>query len=315
MDKIAVLIPCYNEEKTIEKVVADVKAALPEAVVYVYNNNSKDKTAELALKAGAVLRNEYKQGKGNVIRRMFREIDAECYLMIDGDDTYPLDCARELVDKVLYHNADMVVGDRLSSTYFTENKRPFHNFGNTLMRTCINHLFRTEIKDIMTGYRAFSYEFVKTFPVISAGFEIETEMTIHAVNYNMQVDNVIVQYRDRPEGSESKLNTYKDGMKVIRKMLQLYKNYQPLKCFGMIAAVLLLAAVILFIPVLGEYLKTGLVPRFPTLIGCGFLAIAGLQSLFAGMILDNTVAKDRRDFEYRLNRVNAEKKSKQEIEG
>lgn len=315
MDKIAVLIPCYNEEKTIEKVVTDVKAALPEAVVYVYNNNSKDRTAELAVKSGAVLRNEYKQGKGNVIRRMFREIDAECYLMIDGDDTYPLDCARELVDKVLYHNADMVVGDRLSSTYFTENKRPFHNFGNTLMRTSINHLFRTEIKDIMTGYRAFSYEFVKTFPVISAGFEIETEMTIHAVNYNMQVDNVIVQYRDRPEGSESKLNTYKDGMKVIRKMLQLYKNYQPLKCFGMIAAVLLLAAVILFIPVLGEYLKTGLVPRFPTLIGCGFLAIAGLQSLFAGMILDNTVAKDRRDFEYRLNRVNAEKKSKNEIEG
>ena len=315
MDKIAVLIPCYNEEKTIEKVVTDVKAALPEAVIYVYNNNSKDRTAELAVKSGAVLRNEYKQGKGNVIRRMFREIDAECYLMIDGDDTYPLDCARELVNKVLYHNADMVVGDRLSSTYFTENKRPFHNFGNTLMRTSINHLFRTEIKDIMTGYRAFSYEFVKTFPVISAGFEIETEMTIHAVNYNMQVDNVIVQYRDRPEGSESKLNTYKDGMKVIRKMLQLYKNYQPLKCFGMIAAVLLLAAVILFIPVLGEYLKTGLVPRFPTLIGCGFLAIAGLQSLFAGMILDNTVAKDRRDFEYRLNRVNAEKKSKNEIEG
>ena len=315
MDKIAVLIPCYNEEKTIEKVVTDVKAALPEAVVYVYNNNSKDRTAELAVKAGAVLRNEYKQGKGNVIRRMFREIDAECYLMIDGDDTYPLDCVRELVDKVLYHNADMVVGDRLSSTYFTENKRPFHNFGNTLMRTCINHLFRTEIKDIMTGYRAFSYEFVKTFPVISAGFEIETEMTIHAVNYNMQVDNVIVQYRDRPEGSESKLNTYKDGMKVIRKMLQLYKNYQPLKCFGLIAAILLLAAVILFVPVLGEYLKTGLVPRFPTLIGCGFLAIAGLQSLFAGMILDNTVAKDRRDFEYRLNRVNGEKKSKQGIEG
>ena len=315
MDKIAVLIPCYNEEKTIEKVVTDVKAALPEAVVYVYNNNSKDRTAELAVKSGAVLRNEYKQGKGNVIRRMFREIDAECYLMIDGDDTYPLDCARELVDKVLYHNADMVVGDRLSSTYFTENKRPFHNFGNTLMRTCINHLFRTEIKDIMTGYRAFSYEFVKTFPVISAGFEIETEMTIHAVNYNMQVDNVIVQYRDRPEGSESKLNTYKDGMKVIRKMMQLYKNYQPLKCFGMIAALLLLAAVILFIPVLGEYLKTGLVPRFPTLIGCGFLTIAGLQALFAGMILDNTVAKDRRDFEYRLNRVNAEKKSKNEIEG
>ena len=310
MDKIAVLIPCYNEEKTVEKVVADVKNALPEATVYVYDNNSTDRTAELAVKAGAILRHEYKQGKGNVIRRMFREIDAECYLMIDGDDTYPLDCAKELVDKVLYHNADMVVGDRLSSTYFTENKRPFHNFGNTLMRTCINRLFRTEIKDIMTGYRAFSYEFVKTFPVISAGFEIETEMTIHAVNYNMQVDNVIVQYRDRPEGSESKLNTYKDGMKVIRKMLQLYKNYQPLKCFGLIALLLLVCAVILFIPVLREYFVTGLVPRFPTLIGCGFLAIAGLQALTAGVILDNTVAKDRRDFEYRLNRVNVEKKSK-----
>ena len=310
MDKIAVLIPCYNEEKTVEKVVTDVKNALPEAVVYVYNNNSTDRTAELAVKAGAILRNEYKQGKGNVIRRMFREIDAECYLMIDGDDTYPLDCAKELVDKVLYHNADMVVGDRLSSTYFTENKRPFHNFGNSLMRTCINRLFHTEIKDIMTGYRAFSYEFVKTFPVFSAGFEIETEMTIHAVNYNMQVDNVIVQYRDRPEGSESKLNTYRDGMKVIKKMLQLYKNYQPLKCFGMIAFLLLLIAVILFVPVLGEYFATGLVPRFPTLICCGFLAIAGLQSLFAGVVLDSTVAKDRRDFEYRLNRVNVEKKSK-----
>ena len=310
MDKIAVLIPCYNEEKTVEKVVTDVKAALPEAVVYVYDNNSTDRTAELALKAGAVLRHEYKQGKGNVIRRMFREIDARCYLMIDGDDTYPLDCAKELVDKVLYHNADMVVGDRLSSTYFTENKRPFHNFGNSLMRTCINRLFHSDIKDIMTGYRAFSYEFVKTFPVFSAGFEIETEMTIHAVNYNMQVENVIVQYRDRPEGSESKLNTYKDGMKVIKKMLQLYKNYQPLKCFGLIAVVLLLAAIILFIPVLREYLTTGLVPRFPTLIGCGFLTIAGLQSLFAGLILDSTVAKDRRDFEYRLNRVNVEMKGK-----
>lgn len=310
MDRIAVLIPCYNEEKTVEKVVMDVKSALPEAAVYVYDNNSTDRTAELAVKAGAILRHEYKQGKGNVIRRMFREIDAECYLMIDGDDTYPLDCAKELVDKVLYHNADMVVGDRLSSTYFTENKRPFHNFGNTLMRTCINRLFHADIQDIMTGYRAFSYEFVKTFPVFSAGFEIETEMTIHAVNYNMQVDNVIVQYRDRPEGSESKLNTYRDGMKVIKKMLQLYKNYQPLKCFGLIAVLLLLIAVILFVPVLGEYVATGLVPRFPTLIGCSFLAIAGLQALFAGVILDSAVAKDRRDFEYRLNRVNVEKKSK-----
>lgn len=310
MDKIAVLIPCYNEEKTIEKVVTDVKEALPEAVIYVYDNNSTDRTAELAMKAGAVLHHEYKQGKGNVIRRMFREIDAHCYLMIDGDDTYPLDCARELVDKVLCHHADMVVGDRLSSTYFTENKRPFHNFGNSLMRICINRLFHTDIKDIMTGYRAFSYEFVKTFPVFSTGFEIETEMTIHAVNYNLQVENVVVQYRDRPQGSESKLNTYRDGMRVIKKMLQLYKNYQPLKCFGLIAFLLFLVALVLFVPILGEYWTTGLVPRFPTLIVCGFMVLAGIQSLFAGIILDVTVAKDRRDFEYRLNRVNIEKKNK-----
>lgn len=312
MDKIAVLIPCYNEEKTIEKVVKDVQQALPEAVVYVYDNNSTDKTAELAVKAGAILRHEYKQGKGNVIRRMFREIDAQCYLMIDGDDTYPLDCAKELVDKVLLRNADMVVGDRLSSTYFTENKRPFHNFGNTLMRTCINRLFHTDIKDIMTGYRAFSYEFVKTFPVFSAGFEIETEMTIHAVNYNLQVENVVVQYRDRPEGSESKLNTIPDGIRVIRKMLQLYKNYQPLRCFGLIALFFILVALIFFAPILVEYIQTGLVPRFPTLIVCGFMALGGMLSFFAGVILDVTVAKDRRDFEYRRNCVNTEMKRKLE---
>ena len=310
MDKIAVLIPCYNEEKTVEKVVADVRSALPEATVYVYDNNSTDRTAQLALKAGAVVRQEFAQGKGNVIRRMFREIDAQCYLMIDGDDTYPLDCAREMVNRVLERHADMVVGDRLSSTYFTENKRPFHNFGNSLMRTCINQLFRTDIKDIMTGYRAFSYEFVKTFPVFSTGFEIETEMTIHAVNYHMQVENVIVEYRDRPEGSVSKLNTYSDGMRVIRKMLQLYKNYKPMKCFGLAAMVLILVAVILFVPILGEYVATGLVPRFPTLIVCGFLVMAAIQAIFSGMVLDVQVAKDRRDFEYRLNRVCSEKRLK-----
>lgn len=310
MDKIAVLIPCYNEEKTIGKVVKDVKEALPEAVVYVYDNNSKDRTVELATEAGAIVRYEHKQGKGNVIRRMFREIDAQCYLMIDGDDTYPLDCAGELVDKVLNYGADMVVGDRLSSTYFTENKRPFHNFGNSLMRFCINRLFRSDIQDIMTGYRAFSYEFVKTFPVISKGFEIETEMTIHAVNYHMQVENVVVQYRDRPEGSESKLNTYSDGMKVIMKMLQLYKNYKPLKFFSWIALFLIVVAAILFAPILGTYFATGLVPRFPTLIVCGFIVLAAIQSFFTGMMLDVTVAKDRRDFEYRLNRVNSEKKTK-----
>jgi glycosyltransferase involved in cell wall biosynthesis len=310
MDKVAVLIPCYNEAQTIEKVVNDVKEALPEAVVYVYNNNSTDDTVKLAEKAGAVIRNEYKQGKGNVIRRMFREIDAECYLMIDGDDTYPLNCAREMVDKVLYHNADMVVGDRLSSTYFTENKRPFHNFGNSLMRVGINSLFRTDIKDIMTGYRALSYEFVKTFPIFSTGFEIETEMTIHAVNYSMQVENVVVEYRDRPKGSVSKLNTYSDGMRVIKKMLQLYKNYKPIRFFGFLCILLMLIAACFVAPIVFEYLSTGLVPRFPTLIVCGFVVMAGIQSLFAGMILEVMAAKDRRDFEYRLNRVHCEKMEK-----
>ena len=217
MDNIAVLIPCYNEEKTIYKVVTDFKAVLPDATIYVYDNNSSDKTSELAEKAGAVVRKEYKQGKGNVIRRMFREIDAEVYIMVDGDDTYPAECASEMVDAVINKNADMVVGDRLSSTYFQENKRPFHNFGNSIVRWSINNLFKTSIKDIMTGYRAFSYEFVKTYPVMSKGFEIETEMSIHAVDRNMQVENVIIEYRDRPDGSESKLNTYSDGIKVLLK--------------------------------------------------------------------------------------------------
>ncbi len=307
MDRIAVLIPCYNEEQTIEKVVADVRRELPEAAVYVYDNNSTDRTAELAGAAGAVVRFEYAQGKGNVIRRMFREIEAECYLLLDGDDTYPVDCARKMTQRVLEKNVDMVVGDRLSSTYFTENKRPFHNFGNNLMRFGINRLFHADIKDIMTGYRAFSYEFVKTFPVISKGFEIETEMTIHAVNYHLQVENVVVEYRDRPKGSVSKLNTYSDGLKVIRKMVQLYKNYKPLPFFGAICLLLILTALILMVPIIGEYFDTGLVPRFPTLIVCGFLTLAGIQSFFAGMILDVLAAKDRRDFEYRLNRVSTKR--------
>ncbi len=307
MDKIAVLIPCYNEAQTIAKVVQDVKKTLPEAVIYVYDNNSTDRTVELAKEAGAIVRYEYQQGKGNVIRRMFREIDAECYLMIDGDDTYPLNCAREMVEKVLMRHADMVVGDRLSSTYFTENKRPFHNFGNSLMRVGINSLFGSDIKDIMTGYRAFGYEFVKTFPVFSKGFEIETEMTIHAVNYNMQVENVVVEYRDRPAGSESKLNTYSDGMRVIRKMFQLYRQYRPLQFFGILCLLLIVVAAVLMVPVIDEYLKTGLVPRFPTLIICGFMVLAGIQSFFAGMTLEVLTAKDRKDFEYRLNRVNRDK--------
>ncbi len=307
MDKIAVLIPCYNEEKTIEKVIKDAKEALPEATIYVYDNNSADKTVELAREAGAIVRHEYKQGKGNVVRRMFREIEAECYLMIDGDDTYPLNCAREMVDNVLIRHADMVVGDRLSSTYFTENKRPFHNFGNSLVRATINHLFKSDIKDIMTGYRAFSYEFVKTFPVFSSGFQIETEMTIHAVNYRMQVENVIVDYRDRPEGSVSKLNTYSDGIKVLFKIVQLFKTYRPMGFFGGISFMLLLIACILMAPVLAEYFATGLVPRFPTLIVSACMGLGALQCFFSGILLSEMMWKDRRDFEYRVNCISARK--------
>lgn len=303
MDKIAVLIPCYNEEKTVENVVRDFKAVLPEAVIYVYDNNSSDRTVELAEKAGAVVRHEYMQGKGNVIRRMFREIDAEVYVMTDGDDTYPAEFAREMVDKVLEHQADMVVGDRLSSTYFTENKRPFHNFGNSLVRGTINRLFHTEIKDIMTGYRAFSYQFVKTFPVLSKGFEIETEMTIHAADKNMQVDNVIIEYRDRPEGSESKLNTYSDGAKVLMSIAKLYRNYKPMNFFGLLALVLAVMSIGFFIPVLMEYIATGLVPKFPTLIACGFAMMAAIQSVFAGLVLSAGAQRSRQEFEMNLIKV------------
>ena len=303
MDKIAVLIPCYNEEKTVEKVVRDFKAVLPEAVIYVYDNNSSDRTVELAEKAGAVVRHEYMQGKGNVIRRMFREIDAEVYVMTDGDDTYPAEFAREMVDKVLEHQADMVVGDRLSSTYFTENKRPFHNFGNSLVRGTINRLFHTEIKDIMTGYRAFSYQFVKTFPVLSKGFEIETEMTNHEADKNMQVDNVIIEYRDRPEGSESKLNTYSDGAKVLMSIAKLYRNYKPMNFFGLLALVLAVMSIGFFIPVLMEYIATGLVPKFPTLIACGFAMMAAIQSVFAGLVLSAGAQRSRQEFEMNLIKV------------
>lgn len=303
MDKIAVLIPCYNEEKTIEKVIRDYREVLPEATIYVYNNNSKDRTAEVAEAAGAIVRNEYQQGKGNVIRRMFWEIDAEAYIMVDGDDTYPAEHAREMVDKVLNHQADMVVGDRLSSTYFTENKRPFHNLGNSMVRKSINVLFRTDIQDIMTGYRAFSFQFVKTFPVLSKGFEIETEMTIHAVHKKMQVENVIIQYRDRPEGSESKLNTYSDGFKVLRTIFKLYINYKPLKFFSIAAAFLFCISLAFLIPVLAAYAKTGLVEQFPTLIVCCFTMLSAIISFFSGMILSTMDLKNRQDFETQLMQV------------
>lgn len=304
MDEIAVLIPCYNEAQTIKKVVTDWKKALPEAVIYVYDNNSTDHTDQIAQKAGAVVRYEYKQGKGNVVRRMFREVDAKCYFMIDGDDTYPCEPARQMADAVLNRGADMVVGDRLSSTYFEENKRPFHNFGNSLVRSTINHLFRSNIRDIMTGYRAFSYQFVKTFPVLSKGFEIETEMSIHAVDKNMQVENVIIEYRDRPEGSVSKLNTYSDGARVLRTIFRLYKDYRPMRFFGLLAGILTLLAGLFFLPVFLEYLQTGLVPRYPTLIVCGFCMLTALLALFSGMILQTLISQSRQDFEFKLIQTN-----------
>lgn len=299
--KIAVLIPCYNESKTIAKVVKDYRAALPEAEIYVYDNNSTDHTDEIAREAGAIVRYEYRQGKGNVIRTMFREIDADCYLMIDGDDTYPAENAREMVNLVLEKKVDMVVGDRLSATYFTENKRPFHNLGNKLVRGLVNTLFKGDIRDIMTGYRAFSYEFVKSFPVISKGFEIETEMTIHALDKNLSLQSIPVEYRDRPEDSVSKLNTYSDGFKVLKTISRLFKEYRPLGFFGIFAALFGLVGLVMFLPVLAEFFSTGLVPRFPTLIMSTVLLICALLMLVCGLVLDTVAKKHRQLFEINLN--------------
>ncbi len=303
MDKIAVLIPCYNESRTIQKVVEDFKQVLPEAVIYVYDNNSTDGTDRIAEQAGAVVRYEYKQGKGNVIRRMFRDIDAECYIMTDGDDTYPAEAAPEMIRLVFEQNADMVVGDRLSSTYFTENKRAFHNFGNSLVRKSINMLFDADIKDMMTGYRAFSYLFVKSFPVLSKGFEIETEMSIHAADKNMQVENVIIDYRDRPEGSVSKLNTFSDGFRVLRTIARMYQTFKPMNFFGLISAILAILSIIFMIPIIIDYTKTGLVPHFPTLIVCGFSMLAAMQAFFSGLILKTMGQKNRQDFEMELQTI------------
>lgn len=303
MDKIAVLIPCYNESKTVKKVVEDFRRELPEAVIYVYDNNSTDGTGDLAKEAGAVVRKERRQGKGNVIRRMFREVDARVYVIVDGDDTYPAEAAPEMVRRVLEEQADMVVGDRLSSTYYTENKRPFHNFGNSFVKNCINRFFDTNIQDIMTGYRAFSYSFVKTFPVLSRGFEIETEMSIHAADKHMQVDNVIIEYRDRPEGSVSKLNTFSDGFKVLTRILNLYKNYKPFSFFSLLSGILVALGVGFLIPVIIEYVETGLVPKFPTLIVCCFVLVAALQSFFAGLVLQSMEQKNKQDFEMQLLKV------------
>lgn len=305
--KIAVLIPCYNESKTIAKVVKDYKKVLPEADIYVYDNNSSDGTDKIARKAGAIVKYEYRQGKGNVIRSMFKDIDADCYLIIDGDDTYPAESAREMCDLVLEKKADMVIGDRLSSTYFTENKRPFHNMGNRLVRGLINLLFKSNVRDIMTGYRAFSYEFVKTFPVLSKGFEIETEMTIHALDKNFLLREVKVDYRDRPAGSVSKLNTYSDGFRVLKTIGRLFKEYKPTVFFGLISLLFLIVSLIFGIPVFVDYFKTGLVPRFPTLIFAGFMLMISILMFVCGLILEVVVKKHRQLFELVLIRTKKDK--------
>lgn len=308
--KIAVLIPCYNECKTIEKVVTDFKKELPNADIYVYDNNSTDNTAQIAAKAGAIVRHEYRQGKGNVIRSMFREIDADCYIMADGDDTYPAENAREMAELILTNKADMVIGDRLSSTYFTENKRPFHNSGNRLVRFLINHLFHSKVKDIMTGYRAFSKMFVKSFPILSHGFEIETEMTIHALDKNFLLKEIPVGYRDRPEGSHSKLNTVSDGIKVLRTIFILFREYKPFMFFSLISILLWIISLIMFIPVLIEFFETGLVPRFPTLIVSGVIALFGILMFTCGIILDVVIKKHRQLYELYLNIMNNHLSSK-----
>ena len=301
---IAVLIPCYNEEPTIGKVVADFRTALPEADVYVYDNNSTDRTAEMAVAAGAIVRKEPVQGKDNVIRRMFREVEADCYLMADGDDTYPAEQALQMVKPVLEEGVDMVIGDRLSSTYFEENKRLFHNNGNRVVRALIRHFWHSDIHDIMTGYRAFSRRFVKTFPVMSGSFEIETEMTIHALDKRFLLREVQVEYRDRPEGSVSKLNTISDGLSVLKTIFVLYKEYRPLRFFAWLALLLTVVAVVLVIPVLVEYFQTGLVPRFPTLFFSLFLLLGAMMSIFTGLCLDVIVTKDRKNYELQLIKHN-----------
>ena len=308
MDRIAVLIPCFNESLTIQKVVSDFSRALPEAVIYVYDNNSTDDTASLASDAGAVVRHEHKQGKGNVLRTMFREIDAQCYLLVDGDDTYPSESAKELCDAILLNGYDMAVGDRLSSTYFKENKRPFHNAGNVLVRFLVNSLFKGDVEDIMTGYRALSYDFVKSFPLVSGGFEIETEMTIHGLDKNLNIVSIPVIYRDRPEGSSSKLNTVSDGMKVLRMIVKLFRDYKPLYFWGLVALILIIIALALILPILGEFYRTGVVERFPTLFMAGFIGLSGIVSLGCGMILDSISAKERREFEYKLQQIEQNKK-------
>ena len=310
--KTAVLIPCYNEAKTIGRVVADFKEKMPHADIYVYDNNSTDNTAELAEQAGAIVRYEHKQGKGNVVRTMFREVDADCYVMVDGDDTYPADFGPRLEQLVLSGKADMAVGDRLSSTYFTENKRPFHNFGNVLVRRMINFLFRAKLNDIMTGARAFSKDFVKSFPVISKGFEIETEMTIFALDNNVAIKEVPIAYQDRPQGSESKLNTYSDGLKVLKTIVNLFKDTKPLAFFSILSLILLLISFGFFLPILIQFVQTGIVDKFPTLIVISALTVIALLNFFCGVILSVLKKQHRQNFERQLTVLHELARLKQE---
>ena len=310
--KTAVLIPCYNEAKTIGRVVADFKEKMPHADIYVYDNNSTDNTAELAEQAGAIVRYEHKQGKGNVVRTMFREVDADCYVMVDGDDTYPADFGPRLEQLVLTGKADMAVGDRLSSTYFTENKRPFHNFSNVLVRRMINFLFRAKLNDIMTGARAFSKDFVKSFPVISKGFEIETEMTIFALDNNFAIKEVPIAYQDRPQGSESKLNTYSDGLKVLKTIVNLFKDTKPLAFFSILSLILLLISFGFFLPILIQFVQTGIVDKFPTLIVISALTVIALLNFFCGVILSVLKKQHRQNFERQLTVLHELARLKQE---
>ena len=301
--KIAVLIPCYNEELTVEKTVSDFKRVLPNADIYVYNNNSKDRTKELALKAGAIVKDEYRQGKGAVVRSMFRDIDADVYIMVDGDDTYPAEEVEGLISPVLEGKADMVIGDRLSSTYYTENKRPFHNFGNSLVKGLINFLFKSDLNDIMTGYRSFSKKFIKCMPVMSDGFQIETEMTIFALTNNMQVVNVPITYRDRPEGSESKLNTFSDGFKVLLTLFNLFKDNRPFLFFGSISIVIFIIGLLIGIPVINEFIKTAYITKVPSAVLAAALMLNAFLMFSIGIILDAIKNEKRYLFECHMNDV------------
>jgi glycosyltransferase involved in cell wall biosynthesis len=300
MDKIAVIIPCFNEGITIYKVVRDFKYFLPEASIYVYDNNSTDNTISEAKRAGAIVREEKHQGKGNVIRRILREVNAECYLMVDGDDTYPAVSARELCNKILNENYEMALGDRLGSNYYTVNDRLGHNFGNSLVKKSINLLFNSNVSDVLTGYRAMSYQFAKSLPVLSMGFEIETEITIHSLDKKLLMTTLPICYKNRPAGSFSKLNTFKDGIRVLLTVFNLFKNFRPLLFFSLMSFLLLLISIILLIPVFVEYFNTGFVPRFPTLIMGLFISLVAIQSFFTGLQLDIVVSSERKDFEFKL---------------